>query len=383
MKKLLPLFIVIIIALGLKASALAIPLTFTKIAECKSATGSPVGEFLGSASINNSGMVAFAAQNGVFVGSGGGLTTITSNFPSSYLSGTVDINSAGEVAFQYDYNGVFKSSGGLVSTIADTSMGFSDFGGHPTINDAGVVAFNGYGVNSGIFTGDGGALTTIADTSGPFWGVTGPSINSNGLVSFKGYLEDGGEGIYTGSGGAITTIASTSSTFVGNFGGGPAVNDSGTVAFKSRLEGGPPWIDGVFTGSGGSISYIADNSGPFYAIDSNPSINNSGMVAFKARTNVSVPGGWLEEGIFVGSDPILDKVIGTGDLLDGSTVLSILSFYDGLNDLGQIAFAVTLADGRDAIFRADPLSPVPEPSTIFLMGLGLAGLIGIRARKKS
>ncbi|MBN2331637.1 MAG: PEP-CTERM sorting domain-containing protein [Deltaproteobacteria bacterium] len=28
-------------------------------------------------------------------------------------------------------------------------------------------------------------------------------------------------------------------------------------------------------------------------------------------------------------------------------------------------------------------APVLEPSTIFLMGLGLAGLIGIRARKKN
>ncbi|MCP4410335.1 MAG: PEP-CTERM sorting domain-containing protein [Gammaproteobacteria bacterium] len=54
-----------------------------------------------------------------------------------------------------------------------------------------------------------------------------------------------------------------------------------------------------------------------------------------------------------------------------------------MNDLGQIAFRAILADGTQGIYRGDPVfSSVPEPSTLALMILGLAGIGYQRLRSK-
>jgi len=47
----------------------------------------------------------------------------------------------------------------------------------------------------------------------------------------------------------------------------------------------------------------------------------------------------------------------------------------GTNDKSTQQFAIAMMDG-------DVGDPVPEPSTIFLLGIGLLGLVGIKSRKK-
>jgi PEP-CTERM motif len=94
------------------------------------------------------------------------------------------------------------------------------------------------------------------------------------------------------------------------------------------------------------------------------------MVAFLATLDA---GG---VGVFTGSHPVGDLVIATGDSLFGSPVTSLASFSpDGLNDIGQVAFGATLADGRQVIVRADPVA-VPEPSTLILFSGGFLGIAG-------
>jgi hypothetical protein len=67
------------------------------------------------------------------------------------------------------------------------------------------------------------------------------------------------------------------------------------------------------------------------------------------------------EGIFTGSDSIADNVIARGDLFLGSTVIDGSVFRNGLNASGQLAFFAELEDGRQGIFRADPVpAEVPE-----------------------
>jgi hypothetical protein len=63
--------------------------------------------------------------------------------------------------------------------------------------------------------------------------------------------------------------------------------------------------------------------------------------------------------------------------VDGSQVADVV--FGDLNHNGQIAFLVSLADNRLAIFRADP---VPEPSALLLPSLGIAFCIW-RFRKVS
>ena len=65
-------------------------------------------------------------------------------------------------------------------------------------------------------------------------------------------------------------------------------------------------------------------------------------------------------GIFVGPDPTADRVIATGDTLDGATVQNITFCEEGLNDSGELGFIANLEDPnapegfRVAVFRATP-----------------------------
>jgi hypothetical protein len=149
------------------------------------------------------------------------------------------------------------------------------------------------------------------------------------------------------------------------------INNEATVAFWAELSAGG---DGIFVGSGGPVLTIADSSGPFRFFDSSPSINDSGSVAFLAALDA---GG---EGIFPGSDPVAARVIGTGDLLSGSTVTGLIFFRGGLNDAGQVAFFAFLAEDRRVIVRADPVA-IPAPSALTLLGLGAIGLIAYARRR--
>jgi purine-nucleoside phosphorylase len=63
-------------------------------------------------------------------------------------------------------------------------------------------------------------------------------------------------------------------------------------------------------------------------------------------------------GIFTGPDVVKDKVIVTGDPRAESSVSDTLLSRQSLNNNGQIAFQVTLADGRMVIVRAEPKKPL-------------------------
>lgn len=129
--------------------------------------------------------------------------------------------------------------------------------------------------------------------------------------------------------------------------GGIAINDEGTVV--SDKVG-----DNILITSNGVTTSLVDGNGLFNSLQS-PVINDNDTVVFAGRLDTYTdPYGY---GIFAGSDPINDKVIGTGDTLDGLTVQAtgaILS-DNGLNNQDQIAFSVRFTDGTEAIYRADPI----------------------------
>ena len=366
------------LVLGFAASGEATTYTFTKIAETSSA---PNGfSALNIPSLSDNGTAAFSARLnstliGIFIGEG---TTTpnpivdtsgpSSNFGFSFtILGSPSINNTGMVAFWARLNDgsnrFFTSDGATATTIAGP---FTSFGTNPSINDAGTVAFR---ANGGIFTGPGSPAPTIADTNTTVPGTSdlftsfsgNPAVNNGSTVVFHGSYS-GGSGIFTNDGTA-PTIADTNTTVPGTgnlftfFSANPAVNNGGTAVFEGFFSGGR----GIFTSDGTTAMTIADTAaGPFSFFVGSPSINDGGTAAFQALLLSGT-------GIFIGPDPIADKVIAVGDPLDGSTVAGLAFSREGLNGAGQVAFFVSLADGRQGVFLADPGDggdPMPTPDPV-------------------
>jgi len=337
----------------------AVSYGFTKIAD----TSGPLKSFTNypRPAINNTGTVAFAAEldtggNGIFIGNGGATTTIAdTNGPFSFVYSDFSFNNQGTVAFAANVDaggiGIFVGNGEATSTIADSSGSFSSVFS-PSINDEGKVAFQALldASGEGVFTGNGGALTPIVETSDKFVRFSSSDINAEGTVVYRTLQPSNGtDSLSTYSNGVFTTVVDNGGPF-SSFGtlslDNPSLNDAGTVAFGASLDAGG---SGIFTKNDGVITTIADTTGPFARFNFNPSINNSGDVAFLASLDADIRG----EGIYTGSDPIADKVITTGDSLFGSTVTNLEFFGEGLNDVGQIAFYASLANGTTGIFVAN------------------------------
>jgi len=285
----------------------------------------------------------------------------------------VSLNNAGGVAVR-----VVRGGAGGSSSVARSVDGgslitlYTAFGGGmgmPSLNSAGTVAFAAstppFSPN-GVFFGSGGPTATIADGSGPFSGSNfgiAPSLNNLGTVAFS--VVSGARGIFTGSGGPVTLIADTGGPFNGF--GDPSLNDAGMVAFLATLDTGH---SAILISTTGGTTPVVDTDGAFSGFSPSLSLNNLGAVAFLADLDA---GG---SGIFAGPDPVLDRVIGTGDALFSSTVVGLSLSREGLNDAGQVAFLAQLADGRTVIVRADPggVAVIPEPSALLLLGAGVIGL---------
>jgi hypothetical protein len=120
------------------------------------------------------------------------------------------------------------------------------------------------------------------------------------------------------------------------------------VLFKAIL--GDFTTVGLFLSRRGRISTVLDSTGAFSDFGLAPALNRRGQIAFQGTTWSGLVG------IFTGGDPVADRVIAVDDPLDGSTVsaLEVLAFDSALNNRGQLAFIVKLADLRTGVYRADP-----------------------------
>lgn len=379
--RLIALFIGALVAFGPAARA---QYSFTLIADSTSAT---FGAISGTPSINSAGTVAFhaaldAGGSGIFSGNGNTLTTIVESGSPTFLAfgSSPSINSAGMVAFRAHLDaggsGIFKGNGGSPITIADTSgPAFSGFGS-TSINSAGIVAFfanrkpSGYG----IFSGDGVALTTIAVSTVMQGGVDpafssfgeNPSINSANTVAF--FATANYQGIYRGDGGSPTIIADGSGPFLYFGVAAAAINSVGNASFMASLDAGG---QGIFRSENGTLTTIAYSDSSGFGQFGNTSINSAGTVGYFA----ALEGGGY--GIFTGDGGPTSRVIGQGDVLNGSTVAHVSLGNGALNDLGQISFRYTLADGISGVAVA---TPIPEPVSLILVAGGAALLLAGRRR---
>ncbi len=367
-------FISVVCCLALAAGGARAAYTFTNIAD----TSGPIFSF-GEPAINAEGKVTFRADldttfsDVIYLAHDGLITTVASNISSQFHSfpfQTPGIDSDGKVYFAANRtgpagggNGIFSGSGGAIDTYAVSSSptGITSFG-RPSISPNGQLAFRGSHVavpgepaDLGVFLG----LTPVASSSGPFQnfgnGNSEIAVNDSGVVAFTGSLDSEVSGVFVASGGSVATIADTTGQFSNFVHSSPSLNAAGTVVFHASLDVGG---EGIFMGSaGGSTSTFIDNSGPFSSFSQVASINSSGAVAFAARLDAVPIGG---NGLFIGPDPVADKIIFSGDPLFGSTARFHFISNVAMNDAGQIAFRYTLANDVSGIAMATPLIDSPS-----------------------
>lgn len=359
---------------------------FTKIVDDEG----PWGSFFGSLSINDQGQVAFVAREKA----GGG---------RFYLRG----------------------DGGPLVTIADvTAIAGSPLSlTGPTISDEGVVAFSltaSIG-RSFVYAGSGDEPRVVASsTSERFAGVGMSAVNGRGDVAFVAQQRSGGSGLFLASGGEITTLLLSTdfpitfnltdlelneageiafpNAFPGRLvkvsNGEAAVvadatnldpdptaidslslSDAGSVAFAvqfSQLQAPPAGASGLFVGDGEMLNTLHMES----LQPSGTPVLRVDRVATNAAEELAIMGEMLGapgmgDVVLDGPDPVENKVIGLGDPLFGSTVISLnqdqeedqalRGGQDFLNDRGQIAFRYELANGVSGIAVATPVSPPPTP----------------------
>ncbi len=139
-------------------------------------------------------------------------------------------------------SGIFIGSGGAISTVVDSSGPFQNFN-LPSINNAGAIAFaadlDAGGV--GLFISSGGTLTTIADSNDGFFFFDNPSINNVGSVAFLA-LHNTGLGIFTGSDPVNDLVIKAGDSLFGSTVTSLAhlrgFNDLGQIAFLADLADG-------------------------------------------------------------------------------------------------------------------------------------------------
>jgi hypothetical protein len=377
---------------GAQAQEAAPQYTFTKVADSAEDGFDPFS--FECSAINNPGDIAFRTARpargggpviqGIYRANANGkkLTTIAEfggeGAGLDFLGQIPSINDEGQVSFavrqvsERDFvetQSIMLGSGMRPTTIASTADEFQRFGFEPTVNNDGVVAFKAQldSFDQGLFSGQNGKRANITthylssnSQFSEFGTLSRPSINNLGEIAFEESVDgQSTSGIFvtdeTAPDGFKTIAAPDPNVIVGR----PNLNDSGTVAFHRFFN--DQAGEELVSGNGGPLTTVANTSGPFQSFGfflgfTPPALNNNGEVAFLADLD---SGG---SGIFVGPDPVTDRVIGTGDTLDGSTVTNLRFCDEGLNDSGQLAFQATFNDPsvpegvRVAVYRATPAS---------------------------
>lgn len=216
----------------------------------------------------------------------------------------------------------------------------------PTINEAGDVAYRArteLGVEA-IFLARGERTLKIAEIGHRIAGFQGlPVVDSAGSVAFRADLRGGGQAIFIGDGAGLREVVATGDRFtaLANF---PMLDESGRLGFVAALADGQ--FAAFLAGSGGPECFL--ESGRAFESFRGVLINRAGPVALIATPAAGTLG------VFTGPDPSRHTLLAIDAPMLGSTIAEFALNPVSVNEAGQIAARIRLADGTELILRADP-----------------------------
>ncbi|WP_013334323.1 hypothetical protein [Gloeothece verrucosa] len=346
-------------------------------------------------------------QTNKFTGFGLGFLSQGYNVGALGLSGNkVVFNGYGQTG-----NGIYTgTASGVVTLIANKTTqnptnlsNFTTFSfSNPDI-DQETVAFWGEDatVNRGLYRRtDSNSLSLIADNktlvpsnnSKTFAGLFNPSLEGE-TVAFNGFLESEEEkgGIYIGTSPTSLSVVVDTNTFipkgVENFTefGAPALDEQ-TVAFRGR---GINAQEGIYLGTNSNfLSVVADTNtfipngiGNFINFG-NPAFDEN-IVAFWGKGNQA------QQGIYVGFNGLLYKIIDLNQSLDGKTLSSLdfaSNFFNTSNrglSKNSLVFLAAFTDGSQGIYKASfQAEGVVEPSTQGGIATAIIFVVLFKARQQ-
>lgn len=186
----------------------------------------------------------------------------------------------------------------------------------------------------------------------------GPSMNNVGMVAFTGVKTDGHRGVFTGDSlGNFTQIVGDDILFAGF--GAVVLNESGSidkvgmVLFQAFLQTGEPPREALFLwstdGSHSFLMKVVDVGAKGALRLGGFAMDFQGQVAYELKFD-----DFGNSAVFRGPGGLFGRLIGTGDVLFGRTVLSAHIGREAINFKDQLAVRLVFTDGTEMIARGDP-----------------------------
>jgi len=150
----------------------------------------------------------------------------------------------------------------------------------------------------------------------------------------------------------------------------PPHDPQGTLVASITLGPGVYTATPTLLGQPSIVTTIAD-LGDGYTSFGDVRISDSGTVVFEATTATHF-------GVFLGPDPVADKILGVGDTM-GGRLFSFIKMGD-LNNSAQLTLLTS--DFYTADRQVWRVSNVPEPGAGLTLGLGATGLALVDRRRR-
>lgn len=277
---------------------------------------------------------------------------------------------------------------------------YATLGSHAVINDGGTVAarikVQEDQTKDVVVRVEEGQLSELAregnfasDPEIQFGEMTsGPRINAASEVAFSADYSRLGitaRGVFLATDDQVSLMAGSETENAGEVltpGAVIGLSDSGVVAFQASLQAEQATRNSIAVAGASSVEMIAIVGEPAgqgeylfddLHLDNRQAFNGAGYLAFEASLLSTVDAALSAEALYVWHDQFgLQEIVRTGDPLDGGVVVSLdfsgstanifasnfapssSDLLSGLNNQGQVAFAYTLADGREGITLWSP-----------------------------